>query len=76
MISAPSSAAVYRESDAAQFDQETTLQDLYRGQYNDPFRVIAFNTREEWSRDVSCEFVAELQRRADIDRVELTGPSW
>ena len=35
--------------------------------------MIAFNTREGWSRDVSYEFAAELQRRADIDRRELTG---
>ena len=64
---------VYRETDSAQCDRETTLQDLLTGQYNDPVRVIAVNTREGWSRDVSYEFAAELQRRADIDRRELTG---
>ena len=64
---------VYRETDSAQCDRETTLQDLETGQYNDPVRVVAFNTREGWSRDVSYEFAAELQRRADIDRRELTG---
>jgi hypothetical protein len=64
---------VYRETDSAQCDRETTLQDLYTGQYNDPVRVVAFNTREGWSRDVSYEFAAELQRRADIHRRELTG---
>jgi hypothetical protein len=64
---------VYRETDSAQCDRETTLQDLYTGQYNAPVRVVAFNTREGWSRDVSYEFAAELQRRADIHRRELTG---
>jgi hypothetical protein len=64
---------VYRETDAAQCDRETTLQDLSTGQYNDPVRVVAFNTREGWSRDVSYEFAVELQRRADIDSRELTG---
>jgi hypothetical protein len=64
---------VFRETDSAQCDRETALQDLYSGQYNDPIRVIAFNTREGWSRDVSYEFAAELQRRADVDRRELTG---
>jgi len=53
-----------REIDSAQCDQETTLQDLYTGQYIDPIRAIAFNTREDWLRDVSYEFAAELQRRA------------
>ena len=64
---------VYRETDSAQCDRETTLKDLETGQYNDPVRVIAFNTREGWSRDVSYEFAAEFQRRADIDRTELAG---
>jgi hypothetical protein len=36
-------------------------------------RVVAFNTREGWSRDVSYEFATEIQRRADIDRRELSG---
>jgi hypothetical protein len=69
----PKLGRVFRETDSSQCDRETTLQDLYTGQYNDPIRVIAFNTREGWSRDVSYEFAAELQRRADIDRVDLTG---
>jgi hypothetical protein len=64
---------VYRETDSAQCDGETTLQNLSTGQYNNPVRVIAFNTRDGWSRDVSYEFATELQRRADIDGVELTG---
>ena len=69
----PKLGRVYRETDSAQCDRETTLQDLYTGQYNDPVRVVAFNTREGWSRDVSYEFATEIQRRADIDRTELTG---
>ena len=64
---------VHRETDSAQCDRETMLQDLQTGQYNDPVRVVAFNTREGWSRDMSYEFAAELQRRADIDGRELTG---
>ena len=64
---------VYSETDSAQCDRETTLKDLYTGQYNDPVRVVAFNTREGWSRDVSYEFATEIQRRADLDRLELTG---
>lgn len=62
----------YRETDSAHCDRETTLKDLETGQYSDRVRVVAFNTREGWSRDVSHEFAVELQRRADIDRRELT----
>jgi hypothetical protein len=62
----------FRETDATKADRETTLQDLLSGQYNDPVRVIAFNTREGWARDVSHELANELQRRADLERQELT----
>jgi hypothetical protein len=63
----------FRETDATKADRETTLQDLYSGQFNDPVRVIAFNTTEGWSRDVSCEMAVELQRRADLEGRELGG---
>ena len=65
---------VYRETDSAQCDRETALQDLQTGQYqyNDPVRVVAFNTAEGWSRDVSREFAEELQRRADLVMQEST----
>ncbi len=64
---------VYSETDSEQCDRETTLQDLYSCQFYDPFRVVAFNTSEGWSRDVSYEFATEIQRRADLDGRELTG---
>jgi hypothetical protein len=64
---------VYRETDSAQCDREITLQDLSTGQYNDPVRVVAFNTREGWALDVSYEFATEIQRRADVEGRELIG---
>jgi hypothetical protein len=69
----PKLGRVYRETDSAQCDRETTLKDLESGQYNDPARVVAFNTREGWSRDVSYEFATEIQRRADLDGRGLSG---
>lgn len=63
----------FRETDVTRADRETTLQDLLSGQYNDPVRVIAFNPGEGWARDVSHELAVELQRRADLERRELTG---
>jgi hypothetical protein len=44
---------VYRETDEADAGLEATINDLLAGRYNNPLRVIAFNTRERWSRDVS-----------------------
>ena len=63
----------FRETDATKADRKTTLQDLYTAQFNNPIRVIAFNTREGWARDVSYEFAVELERRAIAERRELVG---
>ena len=44
---------VYRETDAQIADLDTVIADLESGQYNDPMCVVAFNTGEGWSKDVS-----------------------
>lgn len=56
----------YRETDAGNADLETTIEDLISGQYNDPIRVVSFNTAEGWSQDVSEDIAREIQRRHDI----------
>jgi hypothetical protein len=56
----------YRETDSSQADLETTITDLISGQYNDPVRVIAFNTFESWAADVSEDVAREIQRRFDV----------
>ena len=43
----------WREADYEATDLETVIQDLLSGQYNNPIRVVAFNTDERWSEDVS-----------------------
>jgi hypothetical protein len=61
----------WRETDVDDTDLETLLEDLLDGQYINPVRVIAFNTAEGWSRDVS-EAVAEmLRQRCSGHRREL-----
>jgi hypothetical protein len=47
-------------------DLETVINDLMAGEYRDPRRVIAFNTAEHWSEDVSGDIAREIQRRADL----------
>jgi hypothetical protein len=47
-------------------DLETVIGDLMFGQYSDPVRVVAFNTAEQWSADVSQEVAHEIRRRADL----------
>ncbi|WP_291865316.1 hypothetical protein [Bradyrhizobium sp.] len=48
-------------------DPETVITDLLAGQFCDPVRVIAFNTLEHWSQDISRDIAAEIQTRCDIE---------
>jgi hypothetical protein len=56
----------YRETDIETADLETVILDLLEGQYNNPIRVVAFNTFEGWSQDVSEDIAQELRRRCDM----------
>ena len=54
------------ESEYETTDLETVIQDLLSGQFTNPFRVIAFNTAERWSEDVSEDVAHEIRRRCDL----------
>ena len=42
------------------------------GQYEDPVRIVAFNTAEGWSRDVTEDIADELQEYcADLDEIPV-----
>ncbi len=56
----------YRETDVENADLETVIIDLLDGQYNNPIRVIGFNTAEGWSQDVSGDVAEELRRICDL----------
>jgi hypothetical protein len=43
----------YVETDPAEGDATTVVQNLLHGQYERPLRVLALNADEGWSRDVS-----------------------
>jgi len=60
---------VYRETEVERADLETIITDLMSGQFNDPIRVVAFNTLEHWSEDVSEYIAFEIQTRCDIQGV-------
>ena len=55
------------ETAAERADLETVVADLLSGQFNDPVRVVAFNTLEHWSEDVSEYIALEIQTRCDIE---------
>jgi hypothetical protein len=57
------------ETDEADTDFRTLVRHLLEGQYSNPVRVVAFNTAEGWSRDVSDEVADELRERC-TDRGE------
>jgi hypothetical protein len=61
----------FAETDVAEADLETTITDLMSGQYNDPVRVVAFNTAEHWSEDASEDVAREILRRLDLAGQEL-----
>ena len=66
------SAQVWRETSDAQADRATLIGDLLDGQYEDPIRIVAFNTAQGWSRDVTKDIANELQEICS-ERAETPG---
>jgi hypothetical protein len=53
-------------ADVETADLETVIIDLLDGQYRNPIKIVAFNTAEGWSQDVSEDIALELRRRCDL----------
>jgi hypothetical protein len=60
------SGRVWREANVEDTGLEAVILDLLEGQYKNPTRVVAFNTAENWSEDVSGDIAQELLRRCDL----------
>ena len=45
--------SAYVETDEAEADEATIIENILSGQYSHPMRVVAFNTAEGWARDVT-----------------------
>ena len=52
-------------------DLEATISELVGGCFNDPIKVISFNTLEHWMKDISTEIAGEIRARCDIDGIRL-----
>src|SRR5271170_6177409 len=64
----------FRETDLAETDHDTIVRNLISGEYRNPLRVVAFNTLEGWSRDVSEEIAYDVLDRAyDADTTLSAG---
>jgi hypothetical protein len=64
----PKLGRAYCETDDAQADEATIIDNMVSGEYSCPVRVVAFNTDEGWSRDVSQDIA-----RAVAERLQLEG---
>jgi hypothetical protein len=62
----------YDETDPAEADDETIICNFLTGQYGNALRVVAFNTAEGWSRDVSQDIAGELLERTFDSDVNLS----
>jgi hypothetical protein len=62
----------YCETSPERADLETTITDLLSGQFDNPVRVVAFNTAERWSEDVSEDIAREIMRRVDLAGDEMS----
>ena len=51
------------EADEQGNDRKTLIRRLMEDQYSHPVRIVAFNTAEGWSRDVTVDIADELRRR-------------
>jgi hypothetical protein len=61
----------WRETNVNATDLETVITDLLEGQYNEPVRLVGFNTAEGWARDVSELVADEIRRRCDLQMTEV-----
>jgi hypothetical protein len=49
----------WRETDEGATDREALIRNLLSGEDNSPVRIVAFNTAEGWSRDVTVDIAEE-----------------
>ena len=57
----------YLETDQENATFETVVEWMLQGQFSRPLRVVAFNTAEGWSRDVSEDVAWEVLHRASAE---------
>ena len=64
----------YVETDEAQADEATIVENILSGQYSQPLRVVAFNTAEGWARDVTEDVARAALIKVKSERRQLRGP--
>ena len=64
---------VWRETDVESTDRDTIVGALARGEFNKPVRIVAFNTAECWSSDVTMDIAEELQSAIGVVQSGVQG---
>jgi hypothetical protein len=64
----------YVETDETEAHENVVVADIIDGQYSRPTRVIAFNTHQGWSRDVS-EQIARKILDLNLQGTTLSAPA-
>jgi hypothetical protein len=65
VVESPGPHGTARQTERA--DIETVISDLLSGQFSDPIEVVAFNTLEHWTDDLSKDVAREIRCRCDIE---------
>jgi hypothetical protein len=71
VVDALTVASRNREIEIERADVETIISDMLGGHYSRPIRVVAFNTLEHWSEDVSAKVAEEIRARCDIECTDV-----
>lgn len=67
---------VWREIRESGANERAIIDDILSGRYERPLRVVAFNTDEGWSRDVTKEIAIKLLDAAAQGHQPLTISAW
>src|SRR4051794_1874011 len=62
----------YRETAEEGADRESLIRELMGGQYNNPARIVCFNTAQGTSRDATTEIAQEIQDRGSCTGEEIS----
>jgi len=58
----------YCETDEAEADEATIVENILSGQYSHPLRAVAFNTGEGWARDVTEDIARAVLSKAESEQ--------
>ena len=60
-----------RETQTERADLDALIAELLAGQFSAPVRIMAFNTLEHWSKDISGEVAEEIRILCDIEGISV-----